>query len=154
MKKIFTLLLMVAMISSISFAQEATSSEAPATGPVMTFETMTVDYGTIEQSSDPLRSFLFTNTGNEPLQITHAKGSCGCTVPEYPKEPIMPGEQAKINVRYDTKRVGKFVKSVTLTTNTTSGKEKLTIKGEVLKKAVEPNGLPVEAPSVFSPAGN
>jgi len=154
MKKIFTLLLMVAMISSISFAQEATSSEAPAKGPVMTFETMTVDYGTIEQSSDPLRSFLFTNTGNEPLQITHAKGSCGCTVPEYPKEPIMPGEQAKINVRYDTKRVGKFVKSVTLTTNTTSGKEKLTIKGEVLKKAVEPNGLPVEAPSVFSPAGN
>ncbi len=154
MKKIFTLLFMVAMISSISFAQDATPAEAPASGPVMEFETMTVDYGTIEQNSDPLRSFLFTNTGNGPLQITHAKGSCGCTVPEYPKEPIMPGEQAKINVRYDTKRIGKFVKSVTLTTNTTSGKEKLTIKGEVLKKEAEPNGLPVEAPNVFSPAGN
>ncbi len=154
MKKIFTLLFMVAMISSISFAQDTAAVEASADGPVMTFEAMTVDYGTIEQNSDPLRSFLFTNTGNEPLQITHAKGSCGCTVPEYPKEPIMPGEQAKINVRYDTKRIGKFVKSVTLTTNTTSGKEKLTIKGEVLKKAPEPSGLPVEAPDAFSPAGN
>jgi len=130
------------------------AAEETISGPVMNFESMTVDYGTIEQNSDPLRSFIFTNTGNEPLQITHAKGSCGCTVPEYPKEPIMPGEQAKINVRYDTKRVGKFVKSVTLTTNTTSGKEKLTIKGEVLKKEAEPSGLPVESPGVFSPAGN
>ena len=154
MKKIFTLLLMVAMISSISFAQDSSASEENTSGPTMTFESMTVDYGTIEQNSDPLRSFIFTNTGNEPLQITHAKGSCGCTVPEYPKEPIMPGEQAKINVRYDTKRIGKFVKSVTLTTNTTSGKEKLTIKGEVLKKAAEPSGLPVETPNAFSPAGN
>jgi len=154
MKKIFTLLFMVAMVTSISFAQEAVAAEETISGPVMNFESMTVDYGTIEQNSDPLRSFIFTNTGNEPLQITHAKGSCGCTVPEFPKEPIMPGEQAKINVRYDTKRVGKFVKSVTLTTNTTSGKEKLTIKGEVLKKEAEPSGLPVESPGVFSPAGN
>jgi len=154
MKKIFTLLFMVAMVTSISFAQETVAAEETISGPVMNFESMTVDYGTIEQNSDPLRSFIFTNTGNEPLQITHAKGSCGCTVPEYPKEPIMPGEQAKINVRYDTKRVGKFVKSVTLTTNTTSGKEKLTIKGEVLKKEAEPSGLPVESPGVFSPAGN
>ena len=85
MKKIFTLLLMVAMISSISFAQDSSDTEGTTNGPTMTFESMTVDYGTIEQNSDPLRSFVFTNTGNEPLQITHAKGSCGCTVPEYPK---------------------------------------------------------------------
>lgn len=158
MKKLFTLLLMVAFVSSMSIAQDgqpvsAPAEAAPVDGPVMTFESMTMDYGTIEQNSDPLRSFVFTNTGNTPLQITHAKGSCGCTVPEWPKEPIMPGEMGKINVRYDTKRVGKFVKSVTLTTNTTAGKEKLTIKGDVLKKAAEPDGLPV-SDNILSPGGN
>ena len=70
MKKIFTLLFMVAMISSISFAQDATATEGTTNGPVMNFESMTVDYGTIEQNSDPLRSFIFTNTGNEPLQLS------------------------------------------------------------------------------------
>lgn len=158
MKKIFTLLLMFALVTGVTFAQStapATEEAAPAAvdGPVMSFETMTVDYGTIEQNSDPLRSFLFTNTGNAPLQITHAKGSCGCTVPDYPKQPIMPGEQAKIDVRYDTKRIGKFVKTVTLTTNETAGRQKLTIKGEVLKKKPEPAGLPSSEPNVLSPVG-
>ncbi|TNE68072.1 MAG: DUF1573 domain-containing protein, partial [Bacteroidetes bacterium] len=86
-------------------------------GPVMTFETTTIDYGTIDKGSEPLRKFSFTNTGNEPLIIKTAKGSCGCTVPTYPKEPIMPGETNVIEVRYDTKRVGAFTKTVTLTTN-------------------------------------
>ncbi|MBI5915887.1 MAG: DUF1573 domain-containing protein [Bacteroidetes bacterium] len=104
---------------------------AQAQGPVMTFEVTTIDYGKIEKGADPVRHFKFTNTGNEPLIIKTAKGSCGCTVPTYPQEPIMPGESANIDVRYDTQRVGNFNKTVTLTTNETPDTHTLTIKGEV-----------------------
>ena len=57
---------------------------AQTAGPVMTFQTTTIDYGKIEKGSDKVRKFAFTNTGNEPLVIKSAKGSCGCTVPTYP----------------------------------------------------------------------
>lgn len=137
----------------ISFAQK--DAEAPAEGgPIMELETMEVDYGVIQQNSEPYRVFKFTNTGDEPLQITNAKGSCGCTVPEYPKEPIFPGESSEIKVRYDTKRIGKFAKRVTLTTNEAISSKTLTIKGEVLKPAPEPAGLPEEAPSILGGEGN
>ncbi len=121
-------------------------------GPKMKFESTVVDYGTIEQNADPYRSFAFTNEGNAPLVITSAKGSCGCTVPEYPKEPIMPGEDAEIKVRYDTKRIGKFTKSVTLTTNESDAKIVLRIKGDVQKK-LEPESLPEAPKSIFSGGG-
>lgn len=100
-------------------------------GPVMTFDVTTIDYGTIDKGSEPLRKFKFTNTGNEPLIIKTAKGSCGCTVPTYPKEPIMPGESNVVEVRYDTQRVGAFTKTVTITTNESTETRMLTIKGEV-----------------------
>lgn len=100
-------------------------------GPVMAFEKTAIDYGFIDKGADPIRKFKFTNTGNEPLIIKAAKGSCGCVVPTYPKEPIMPGESANIEVRYDTQRVGNFEKTVTLTTNETEATHTLTIKGVV-----------------------
>ena len=104
---------------------------AQAQGPVMTFEVTTIDYGKIEKGADPVRHFKFTNTGNEPLIIKSAKGSCGCFVPTYPQEPIMPGESANIDVRYDTQRVGNFNKTATITTNETEPTHTLTAKGEV-----------------------
>ena len=98
----------------------------------MKFETDLVDYGTIKKGADPLRKFTFKNTGSEPLIIKNAQGSCGCTVPTYPKEPIMPGQSAAIEVRYDTQRIGAFTKTVTLTTNSSDAETKvLTIKGVV-----------------------
>ncbi len=151
MKKVFTLLAMLTLFAGVSLAQvDATTSETD--GAQMEFETMVMDYGEIEQNSDPLRKFNFKNTGNQPLVISHAKGSCGCTVPVWPKEPIMPGEEANIEVRYDTKRIGKFVKKVTLTTNALNsedGKIVLTIKGKVNKKAPEPEGVPASSPSIL-----
>lgn len=163
MKKIFSLLVFLAFFGVIAFAQTDIPTDTQVetadqtTGPEMTFESTEVDYGTIEQGSDPLRIFHFTNTGNEPLQIKHAKGSCGCTVPKWPKEPIFPGESGVIEVRYDTKRVGKFVKRVTLTTNEGEGedgsKKVLTIKGLVTKKAEEPAGVPESSPSILTPDG-
>lgn len=107
-------------------------------GPKMKFESAVIDYGTIEHNADGKREFVFTNTGNAPLIISNAKGSCGCTVPTWPKEPIAPGETATIGVKYATNRVGKFTKSITLTTNTAEKLKNLTIKGEVLKPAKEP----------------
>jgi hypothetical protein len=155
MKKLFSLLTLLALVATVSFGQnDATATPVAAEetkeGPQMVFDTETVDYGTIEQGSDPYRVFKFTNTGTEPLIITHAKGSCGCTVPTYPKEPIAPGETNEIKVRYDTNRLGKFTKRVTLTTNAGDEKKMLTIKGEVNKKPEEPAGLPANEGNMFN----
>jgi len=160
MKKIFSLFVLLAFFGGFVFAQND-AQQAPAekqtTGPEMTFEATEIDYGEIEQGADPLRIFHFTNTGNEPLQIKHAKGSCGCTVPKWPKEPTFPGESGTIEVRYDTKRVGKFHKRVTITTNEGVGEDGnqrvLNIKGLVNKKAEEPAGVPESSPSILSPNG-
>ena len=149
MKKILSAFALMFCFAFASIAQSEAPSSATDGGPTMNLETIEVDYGVIEQNSEPYRVFKFTNDGDEPLQITNAKGSCGCTVPEYPKEPIFPGETSEIKVRYDTKRIGKFVKRVTLTTNEAVATRVLTIKGEVLKPAAEPAGLPEEKPSIL-----
>ncbi len=115
----------------LSFVAFGALTLAAQSGPSMQFEQTTVDYGSIDKGSDPIRKFKFTNTGNEPLIIKNAKGSCGCTVPTYPKEPIMPGESNVIEVRYDTNRVGAFNKTITLTTNEAVDTKTLTIKGDV-----------------------
>jgi hypothetical protein len=95
------------------------------------FESKVVDYGVIEHNADGKRKFVFTNNGTDPLIIKNAKGSCGCTVPTWPREPIAPGETAEIGVKYATNRVGKFTKTITLTTNASKKPTILTIKGEV-----------------------
>ncbi len=150
MKKILTVLTILALAVTINFAQE--EQAPPADGPKMEFEQTEINYGEIEKESDPYRYFNFTNAGTEPLVIQHAKGSCGCTVPKYPKEPILPGESAQIEVRYDTKRMGPFTKTVTLTTNAINSSENkpngtfmLRIKGKVNPKAPEPEGVPASS---------
>ena len=95
------------------------------------FESKVVDYGVIEYNADGARKFVFTNNGTEPLIIKNAKGSCGCTVPTWPREPIAAGETAEIGVKYATNRVGKFTKTITLTTNASKKPVILTVKGEV-----------------------
>ena len=103
-------------------------------GAGMVFVSETIDYGTVAANSDGKREFVLTNNGNKPLIITNATGSCGCTVPTFPKEPIAPGAKAVIGVKYDTSRAGQaFTKTVTITSNATGTPSKtLTIKGNVL----------------------
>ncbi len=101
-------------------------------GPVMVFESETIDYGKVEHNADGNRQFVFTNKGNKPLIITETKGSCGCTVPTKPEKPIMPGEKGVIGVKYATDRIGAFTKTVTVTSNASDAPKTLTIKGEVL----------------------
>lgn len=137
MKNFLSIFAFLAMFATVSKAQDA-----PATGgPEMKFDVTEINYGDILQGkqSDPeaVRVFKFTNTGNEPLIISNAKGSCGCTVPSYPKEAILPGKTANIEVRYDIARLGPFQKTVTLTTNEASPTHTLTIKGKVNPKPSE-----------------
>ncbi|TVR38008.1 MAG: DUF1573 domain-containing protein [Cryomorphaceae bacterium] len=108
-------------------------AQAVNAGPVIEFDKEVHDYGEIEQHGNGVCEFTLTNTGNEPLIISQAKGSCGCTVPSYDKEPIMPGATSVIKVKYDTKRVGPINKAVTITSNATNAPSKvLRIKGTVL----------------------
>ena len=151
----FIALFMVVGLSEVQAQNSPTSVDSEQSvivnGPVITFESLVVDYGVIERHSEPLRIAKFTNTGTEPLIIKNARGSCGCTVPVWPKEPIMPGESANIEIRYATNREGKFSKTVTLTTNMVGDPVVLTVKGEVLK---EKEGVPTAEPNIIKSGGN
>jgi hypothetical protein len=144
MKQILSVIMLSLFAVTISVAQTDTKTKTvtvaeqqAVNGPVMKFETETIDYGNVPYGSDGTREFVFTNTGTEPLIISAARGSCGCTVPTFPKEPIMPGETAKIKVKYDTMREGGFTKYVSITSNEGEQEKKLTIKGNVLSKPKE-----------------
>lgn len=130
MKNLFIALF--AMISFAAIAQEKTGLElVSGNGAQIEFTNEVIDYGTIEHNAEGTRYFEFKNTGSEPLIISNCKGSCGCTVPQCPKEPILPGETGKIKVKYATDRVGAFNKNVTVTSNAVNPTVTLTIKGTV-----------------------
>jgi hypothetical protein len=98
---------------------------------IIDFESEVIDYGSIVQNSNGLKVFSFTNKGNAPLLITDVKTSCGCTVPTYSKEAILPGEVGQIKVKYDTKRLGSFSKTITVISNAKQARKTLKIKGSV-----------------------
>ena len=104
----------------------------PATS--VEFAEMEHNFGTINQDSKNEHVFSFTNTGTEPLVISNARGSCGCTVPEYPREPIAPGESGEIKVVYSPgKQKDQQTKTVTITANTEPETTILKIKANVVE---------------------
>ena len=110
------------------------------TGPLTTiqFDETVFDYGTVKDGAKVKHVYKFKNTGKEPLIISDAKGSCGCTVPDWPREPIAPGKTGVINVEFDSKNKGteegsNQSKRVTITANTDPTQSYLTIKGIVKK---------------------
>ena len=106
---------------------------AQVSGPMINFEIETIDYGEISKGSDGVRTFIFENTGNAPLEIQGVRSSCGCTIPKKPEVPIAPGDKGEITVRYDTNRLGVFRKTITVNTNVSSRAIiALKIKGNVL----------------------
>ena len=119
--------------------------------PEITFEKELIDMGTYKQHDDESSrcEFVFTNTGKEPLIIEKAKGSCGCTVPEWPKEPIAPGETAVMKINYDEKRVGPYTKSITITSNAKTSPKIVKVKGKVIPD--ETNNSPILKPSGGAP---
>jgi hypothetical protein len=124
-----TLLLMGIIVANCAKAQQ---TNADANAPAITFDMDTIDYGTIAHNTDGNRVFKFTNTGKEPLIIKEAHGSCQCTLPSWPHEPIQPGEAAEIKVHYNTGNVGRFVKTVTITSNAVQSTKIIWIIGNVL----------------------
>ena len=133
MKKVLFAMLMffVAAVATNSVLAQEVSQD----GAKIKFDKEVHDYGTIKNGADGTCTFDFTNTGNQPLIISNAKGSCGCTVPSWPKEPVNPGQTATITVKYDTKRTGAINKSVTITSNAVNEPTKvIRIKGNVLPK--------------------
>jgi hypothetical protein len=138
MKKLILLSAISYQLLAISFQAKAQDVAKDPNAPVLTFQHDTIDYGTIPHNADGYRSFKFVNTGKEPLMISDAHGSCGCTIPTAPKEPIQPGQSAEIKVHYATDRVGQFIKTVTVTSNAANSQKVLVIKGNVLPDAVAP----------------
>ena len=124
--------------SNAQTTKKATTKAVKVQGAGMAFENETIDYGTIAHNADGKREFVFVNNGTKPLIITNTQGSCGCTVPTSPKEPIAPGAKGIIGVKYATDRVGAFTKTVTVTSNAEGQPTKtLTIKGTVLPAPVK-----------------
>lgn len=140
-KLLFSLaVLFIASLGAKAVAQEVTS------GAKIEFDKETHDYGDVEFGGNGQCTFTFKNTGTEPLLISNAKGSCGCTVPSWPKEPIAPGKTGTITVKYDTKRPGAINKSVTITSNAVNEPSKVVrIKGNVMPQPE--SGAPVNTGS-------
>ena len=126
----------VKVLEDVNKTNEAVAKvKADPNAPVFEFERKIVDYGAIEKGSEGVYDFKFKNIGKSPLIISNVKGSCGCTVPSAPKEPIMPGASGIIKVKYDTNRVGPISKTITITSNASEPKKVIRVKGLVKKES-------------------
>lgn len=153
MKKYF-LTLAIACAATMMFAQE---QEGSKNAPVITFEerfydngSVVYDYGDIEKGSDGLCYFVFSNTGKEPLIIEKATSSCGCTVPNPPLYPILPGQKDSISVKYNTNNVGVIGKTVTIISNATNSNQQMRIKGKVVDKKSESGNVGAAPKAIIS----
>lgn len=126
MKKL--LLIIIAVLSASAVNAQSDMHK----GALAAFDDTTYNYDTISKGSSGECMFEFTNVGDEPLIITSAFSSCGCTVPSWPKEPILPGDKNSINVKYNTGKAGAFSKVIVVKTNSCSHNNVLLrIKGVV-----------------------
>ena len=131
MKKI---ILSAILLFALSYSGTLIAQDDGGEGAKIKFEEKVHDYGTIPRNGDGTCYFKFTNTGDSPLSLTTVRSSCGCTVPKWPRDPIMPGDTNKIKVTYDTRRVGPINKQVTVRSNAKNRTVVLRIKGKVTRK--------------------
>lgn len=129
MKK--SIVLCLSLIIGLSLYTQAFDTVKEAIGAAFAWEKTSHNFGKIPQGVPVEAIFTFTNSGDAPIVITNAKGSCGCTVPEYPTQPIAPGASAEIKAVFNAAAVGVFNKTVTITANTNKPAV-LYIKGEVV----------------------
>jgi hypothetical protein len=138
MKK--TILLISILVFTFVYAnaqQQSKKTDENINAPEIKFETTVHDYGTIPLNGDGNCEFKFTNTGKEPLILSNVRSSCGCTVPKWPKDPILPGKSNSIIVKYNTHRAGIINRQVTVNSNAKIHTIVLYIKGKVANKASE-----------------
>jgi len=128
MKTFFISAILLFVIAAGAKAQE------PDSTLVIQFASLVHDYGTIVQGSDGGCEFIFENKGKTPLKLNNVRASCGCTVPTWPREPILPGKTGVIKVMYNTNSIGSFNKSITVDSNAKNASVVLQIKGNVTAK--------------------
>src|ERR1700740_953826 len=139
MKKLFAAAILFLGLTFTGKAQESTTPNIDPNAPELKFDNEIIDYGVIDYDANTVREFKFKNTGRSPLILSNVQVSCGCTnVDGWPKEPIAPGKTATFKVKYDSKRVGKFDKKITVMSNAKNPSVVLTIKGEVKPAPVAP----------------
>jgi hypothetical protein len=135
MKKVIYLLGIMLLMAGVAKAQDKGTVQL---GPEIEFEKVVHDYGDVPYNGNGECEFRFTNTGTEPLLVQKPKSSCGCTIPSWPNEPILPGESDVIKVTYRTNRAGNINKTVTVTSNAVKNSTVvLRIKGRVLEQPSE-----------------
>ena len=128
MKKSIFLLTILCIFTFVLHAQE---NQAVASDSIV-FDKLEHDYGTIEKGGDGNSVFTFTNQGQKPLVLSNVRASCGCTVPQWPREPIAPGTKGEIKVKYNTNIAGNFNKTITVNSNAANSMVRLRVKGQVV----------------------
>lgn len=143
-KFVYSLFLVLSIsLTGILNAQESVIPNPDPNAPEMKFESEIIDFGSLEFDANGIREFKFTNTGKSPLTITAVTAECGCTTTTidgkqgWPAEPILPGKSGVIKIKYDTKRVGRFEKNITISSNGKFASKKVKIKGEIKAKPGE-----------------
>ncbi|MFT6814334.1 MAG: hypothetical protein ACJAZ3_000220 [Sphingobacteriales bacterium] len=135
MKKGLLTIIASFLVAAFTFAQEG--------GADFTFEKEVHDFGTVIEGDKAKYEFKFTNTGTEPLVLTAVNASCGCTTPEWTKEPVAAGATGIITVIYNSKnRPGPFNKSITIMSNAKTPRKVIYIKGKVEKGTASDDGTP------------
>jgi Protein of unknown function (DUF1573) len=130
------------------YAQPSSVGNIDPNAPVMVFKNDTMKFGTITQGTSVTREFVFTNTGKTPLVITDATAPCGCTVPEWPKEPIMPGKSAVIKVTFNsTGKMGPQDKMITISSNSRDGSVFIHLIGTVVAAPAAGTPTPATGPA-------
>jgi hypothetical protein len=124
------IIFIMSLISAFTFTLQAQQS-FPAVNDSIVFDKTVHDYGTIEKASDGTSTFTFTNKGQKPLILNNVRASCGCTVPEWPKQPVAPGESGEIKVKYNTNIAGNFNKTITVSSNAVNSTVTLRVRGNV-----------------------
>lgn len=164
MKKVVLAIAAFAFAVSVNAQDKTAPAVSPATSPATTpavqenpnagefkFDVEVYDFGTIKQGESVNYDFNFTNVGKDPLIISEAHGSCGCTVPVWPKEPVKKGDKAQIKVTFNsTGKMGMQDKTVTITSNAKGGQKILHLKGNV--EAPPASTAPATTPVQATPA--
>lgn len=130
--------LLICLIITFAACSKGTEDQAKKKGQEIWFDEYLHDYGEILEDSDGSWSFTFKNVGKEAIVINRVRSTCGCTIPEWPREPIEPGASGKIEVIYNTATTGTFLKSVYVYSTAANSPVKLQIKGKVSPKE-DPN---------------
>jgi hypothetical protein len=155
MKKIIFSLALFTAIAFQGFAQNEAPNAPAADNPNagdFAFNEETHDFGKIAKGTPVTYEFNFTNNGKEPIVISNVQSSCGCTTPKWPKEPVLPGKTALINVQYNAANPGGFNKSITITSNAKTPSKVIYIKGTV--DATSEQTTPEKQPNMLNAPNN